>query len=76
MYLTFLHISGASHEIKFNNISWDILQKCLDFTDLHSKSGKSANCQSLVKDLVWNLSLLVEIVTSLCKLIVLQKGAC
>ena len=35
-----------------------------------------ADCQSLVKDLVWNLSLLVEIVTSLCKLIVLQKGAC
>ena len=40
MYLTFLHISGASHEIKCNNISWDISQKCLDFTDLHSKSGQ------------------------------------
>ena len=35
MYLTFLHISGASHEIKYDNIniSWDISRKCLDFTE-------------------------------------------
>ena len=33
LYLTFLHISGASHETKCNNISWDISQKCLDFTE-------------------------------------------
>ena len=33
MYLTFLHISGASHEIKYNNVSQDISRKCLDFTE-------------------------------------------
>ena len=76
MYLTFLHISGPSHEIQYNIISWDISRKCLDFTEFCIPS--LASRLSEFTERIWygvsvcQLRLLPHNVNSLCQVLVSQ----
>ena len=65
-YLIFLHFSEATHEIKYNIISWDISRKGLDFTEFCIPS--LASRLSEFNERIW-----FEILVC-CKLVVLVKG--